>query len=152
MSDQRHESIQRFFSGQSNPDETAELCGALRADPEMRALYLDYMNLDAALSAMADLEAAAERGAALSTADLRSTDRPSVRYWRWITAAAACLAVATLVVFNRQHDRPPAQFDIATVAASTRDAISRLPDEVPPVLPEWISPTASLLDQPTFPK
>ena len=50
-----HEQIQRYVNGLASPAEAAALQAALNQDAELRALYLDYMNLDVALSAAAEM-------------------------------------------------------------------------------------------------
>ena len=48
-----HDIIQRYIAGTLADEESAALQDALKADAELRALYLDYMNLDVALEAAA---------------------------------------------------------------------------------------------------
>jgi len=152
MKDRWHEQIQRCADGQLGAEEIAELHDALDADAELRALYLDYLNLDAALGAMADTAVIAANGATRATADPRQSARPPAHYWRWAAGTAAVASLATIVMFSKRHDALRAQPDLASVTTSTRAAISRLPAFLPPVLPSWMSPTASLLDQPAFPQ
>ena len=52
-----HDLIQKQLDGIANPDESAKLKQALENDAELRAIYLDYANLDMALesSVQADI-------------------------------------------------------------------------------------------------
>ncbi|MBI5394030.1 MAG: hypothetical protein HZA91_01905 [Verrucomicrobia bacterium] len=89
-----HECIQRYVNGQATPEEAAALQKALKEDAEMRALYLDYMNLDVALGAAA--EAAAMTGnlparAQASQIMARTSGWHAWLSWRPFTAAAAGL-------------------------------------------------------------
>lgn len=152
MKDQWHEQIQCCADGQSSEEEIGALHRALGADAELRNLYLDYMNLEAALSAMADAEVTATNGAGGTTADPRRIDRPPARYWRWVAGAAAAAALVMLVMPLKRHEVLRAQPDLAAATASAHAAITRLSAGAPPVLPAWMSPTASLLDQPALPK
>jgi len=83
--DSRLDWIQRFADGLASEEEAGQLERALRDDPELRAAYLEYTNIDSALEAMA---AASE---AEATEKLISF--PRAHRWRWAAAAAA------LVVF-----------------------------------------------------
>jgi hypothetical protein len=56
-----------------------------------------------------------------------------------------------LATHSKRLDVSRAQPDLAAATASAHAAIARLPAGVPPVLPAWMSPTASLLDQPAIP-
>lgn len=152
MNESHHEQIQRFVSGRSDAEEIAALQGALSGDSELRALFVDYMNLDAALSAMADVAVPAEGDAGRVEAEPQRIGRSSPHFWRWVAATAACAAIAMLGVRTKPRDAAPKQPDFALVTASAHAAISRLPSSVPPVLPAWMSPTASLLEQPGLPK
>ena len=57
-----HEQIQRYVAGESTQEETIALQQALKDDAELRALYLDYLNLDVALGAAAEAEAMTGNG------------------------------------------------------------------------------------------
>ncbi len=54
MSPHWHDLIQNHLAGRTTPEEVLALQEALKTDAELRALYLDYMNLDVALEAMAE--------------------------------------------------------------------------------------------------
>lgn len=134
-----HASIQSYLAGQSSAEEAAELQNALKADAELRALFLDYANLDAALGTLAE---AARPPAAVLAASPQRTARWFT--WRTLSAAAACAALlAGALFFSRPASR--SQPDFTAAFASTEDAIARLPAPQTAPLPEWISPTAGIL-------
>ena len=148
MKDPGHEQIQRYVSGQAGVEEVAALQAALQADAELRALYLDYINLDEALGAAAG--AATDREGAPGVLDAASSSpaSTSAHYWRWFAVAAAACVVA--VMFERlaglrqaSRTRP----DIAAACSVTQEAIARLAVKPPPAIPAWASPTDSLLDE-----
>ena len=118
----------------------------------MRGLYLDYMNLDVALGAIADAAVMAANDSNETAIFPRPPGRLSPYSWRWVAATVACAAAAVSVMLSLHRDNTRTPPDVAAVTASTRTAISRLRTDLPPVLPAWISPTASLLEEPGFPK
>jgi hypothetical protein len=140
MSANPHELIQRYLEGRATPEEAADLQQALKESADLRALYLDYINLDGALGALAD--AAAIEGRIISEIPVAQPFR--FRWWP-IAAAAACLALALGVGLHPHRKQSPAGADLAAVIESTQDAIAQIPTPSPP-LPAWMSPTASLLD------
>lgn len=150
MSDDWHEQIQRHLNGLSSPEESSALAEALDRDPQVRALYLDYMNLDATLGAMAEtapVGALAEDG--------RPDHRPEQsrlpwNHWRWLAPAAACAALLVFGLVSERRHVVPARPDLSVATLSVGTAISRLPSQVPPPIPAWMSPTASLLERPTL--
>lgn len=86
-----HELIQRYMAGTITDEENATLREALKTDVELRTLYLDYMNLDVALEALA--------GATETAYDLppiiSSPPKPRAAwsYWRPLTAVAIAVLV-----------------------------------------------------------
>ncbi|MEQ2006911.1 MAG: LamG-like jellyroll fold domain-containing protein [Limisphaerales bacterium] len=100
-----HECIQRYVNGLATPDDAAALQEALKEDAELRALYLDYMNLDVALGAAA--EAAAMTGNLPARAQASQTAAWKSNWLRWLSwrpltaAAAIVLAVGLLWQFTR---------------------------------------------------
>jgi hypothetical protein len=147
-----HEHIQRYASGQAGAEEAAALQAALNENAELRALYLDYMNLDVALSAAAEAATIAENGISGIATFPRSPAQSSPHYGRWLAAAAACLALAMIGILPRHRDPSPTRPDVAAACSRTQEAIARLSLEPPSVFPAWASPTASMLDQPPPPK
>jgi len=143
MSGHDEELMQRHLDGCATPEESSALQETLKENAELRARYLDYVNLDVALSALADAAAVEEEIPNVTP----MLERPRFQ-WRAFAAAAAVLAsvfVAGLLI----HRKPsPARPDLAAAIASTEKAIAQMP--VPPSspLPEWISPTASMLEPP----
>jgi anti-sigma factor RsiW len=139
-----HEQIQRYINGLASPSEAAALQAALSQDAELRALYLDYMNLDAALSATAETMTFTENGrngiATFPGPHLRSS--PSS--WRWLAAAATCAALIILVLLPGHRTSSRARKDLAVIS-STQSAIERLSVKPPSLFPDWASPTASML-------
>jgi hypothetical protein len=152
MKPHRHEYIQQYVDGQSSAEAVAVLRKALGEDAELRAVYLDYINLDVALGALADA-AAVEGNRSIQTTTLHEARAGSPpHHWRWAGAAAA---FAALVVFAMLPGVPkpsrPGQ-DVAAAIASSRDATARLSFDTTSALPAWMSPTASLLEPPRIPE
>lgn len=86
-----HDLVQRYIAGTLTDDEALALQNALKCDKDLRALYLDYMNLDVALGSHADSRTAVnEMLASPSTPPSRPVRWLS---WRPLTAAAAGLAI-----------------------------------------------------------
>ena len=148
MNNRWHEQIQRYVNGQASPAEAAELQVALNQDAELRALYLDYMNLDVALSAAAEMATFTERIRNRSTKLTRPFIWSLSHYWRWIVAPAAGAALVILVLLPRHRASSPAHRDVIAAIASTQSAVARLSVEPPPLFPAWASPTDSMLNQP----
>jgi len=143
-----HEQIQRYVAGESTQEETIALQQALKDDAELRALYLDYLNLDVALGAAA--EVATMTGSEITRMAIYpgASARSILHYWRWIAAAAACAALVVLTIFPRHHDSSRARHDFDATISSTQNAIARLSVEPASSLPGWMSPTASMLQPP----
>ena len=137
-----HDIIQRHIAGSTTAEEAIGLEAALTADEKLRTLYLDYMNLDVALGALAD---AADH--VLAPQNQRTA---SWLTWRPLAAAAAC--VALLLSGARLFSRKPSSTrpDLAAAFASTENAIAHLPTPPLAPLPEWISPTAAMLEPAGF--
>lgn len=128
-----HDLIQRHLAGLTTAEEVEPLQAALKTDAELRALFLDYANLDMSLGALA--EAAPE------------PHRP-VRWHAWRPLAAAAACVGLLLIFSHKPTSP--RPDFAAVFASTESAIAHLPAPSLDPLPEWMSPTASMLPSSDF--
>lgn len=82
-----HDLIQRYTAGTLTDDEALALQNALKSDKDIRALYLDYMNLDVALGSHAESRAAVNE---MLASPITLPSRPA-RWlsWRPLTAAAA---------------------------------------------------------------
>jgi len=97
-----HDLIQRYIAGTLSDDEALALQNALKSDADLRALYLDYMNLDVALGSHAESRAAVNE--ILASPIAGETKRPT-RWlsWRPLAAAAAGIVfgmLCTSVVFG----------------------------------------------------
>ena len=147
MNNHWHEHIQRYVNGQADAAEAAALQAALAADAELRALYLDYMNLDVALGAAAEAATMAENGAGGTATLPRSPAQSSPHTWRWL-AAAACAALLAFAMMPRGRNPSPSRPDVAAACCSAQESIARLSVEPPSSFPAWASPTESMLDQP----
>lgn len=87
--DDWHALIHRHADGLATPAEAAALCDRLREDPALRAVYLDCMNLDVALAAVADAKP--------FDADIVPTAAATRPAWlRPLTAVAAGLVIGLL--------------------------------------------------------
>ena len=143
MKEHWQEQILRHANGQSSAEESAALEAALHDDAELRAWYLDYMNLDVALGAAAEAAAGAENGFGGAAT--------SPQHWRWLATAAACAALFLVAALLAHRPPPPERPDVAAACASVQSAIERLSIEVPSSFPAWASPTAGMLEQPRIP-
>jgi hypothetical protein len=143
-----HEQIQRYVAGESTQEETISLQQALKDDAELRALYLDYLNLDVALGAAAE-EATMTGNEIARMATYPGPFASSKSHcWRWIAAAGACAALVVLTNFPRHRDSSRARYDFGATISSTQNAIARLSFEPTSSFPGWMSPTASMLEPP----
>lgn len=146
-----HDLIQRHIDGTTSAQEAAALGEALNADAGLRALYLDCMNLDVAL----EEAAGAVTGMGIKSLKPGTLPQPASRrsfhLWRW-AAAAACAALILLTVPPGHRGSPSPRLDAAVTISSARQAIARLSLEPAPALPAWMSPTASMLEQPRLPQ
>jgi len=151
MKNHWQEQIQRYVDGQADAGEAEALQAALNADAELRALYLDYMNLDVALGAAAEAATITEHGTGGIAAFPRSPAQPSPHYWRWFAAAAACVAFVMYGILSLQRMPARTPPDVAAACSAARSAIAQLSVEVPTAFPAWASPTAWMLEPPRTP-
>jgi len=142
-----HETIQRYLDGLLSAEEVTELHEALYENAELRALYLDYINLDVALGTAAEAALLGENGIGKTAIFPRPPARLSTPSWRWLGATAACAALVVFAMLSTHRDSSRARPDIDATLSSTQSAIARLSVEPASPLPAWMSPTASLLDQ-----
>lgn len=146
-----HGLIQRHIAGAATAREAAALGEALHADAGLRALYLDYMNLDVALEAAAD----AVTGMGTMSPESATLPQPApgrcFHLWPW-AAAAACAALILLTALPGHRSSPSPRPDAAVTISSARQAIARLSLEPAPALPAWMSPTAPMLEQLRLPQ
>jgi len=155
MKENWHEEIQRYVAGDSTEEETAALQQALKDDAGLRALYLDYLNLEVALGVAAEMAMTSESG--VGRIVIYPQAWPVLRHWRWLaaTAVGAGAAGAALIVWTilpGHRDSPGRRQDIGAIISSSQNAIARLTFEPASSLPGWMSPTASMLQPPEIPK
>jgi FecR protein len=93
------ELTQRYLAGLATDAEAAALAQALKEDAELRALYLDYANLDVALEAAAEM--ADELHESWDDAAMRPR-RSGWRFWRSFAAAAAAVIVTAVLWMSAQ--------------------------------------------------
>lgn len=151
MNDHWHGQIQHCMTGDAAPEEITALQQALKENAELRALYLDYMNLDAALGAAAEAATITENGIGKTVTFPPPPAQLSTHYWRWL-AAAACAALVVFAMLPKHRDASRAIPDLAATISSTQSAIARLSVEPPSLFPAWASVTDAMLDQPRLPK
>lgn len=102
-----HDIIQRWMAGKAAEAESAELQEALKTDGELRALYLEYANLDAALETAAN-DASMRRASVGEFPKSAGEPQAKTRRTWWIPAAAATavavvLSWVLLVTLNREE-------------------------------------------------
>ena len=132
--DPREEWMQQYADGAASAETTASLEAALRADAEFRTLFLEYLNLDGALS----------EAAALMTGQPveKVTPFPHTRAWRrWAWAMAASVALAALIgalVFLPQASASPAVLlrQALKIHAAVPDRCYRVELKLEPALQE----------------
>src|SRR5271165_3630616 len=141
-----HETIQQYVDGQSSAKEAAALFDGLRDDADVRALYLDYVNLDMALDAMADAVAVEENESNRMTPLHEAPGGAPPHLWRWAAATVAIAAVAVFAMLPRVPKPLRTGQNAAAAITSSQNAIARLQFDAASALPAWMSPTASLLE------
>ena len=92
MNPDSHDLIQRHMAGLLTEEDAAVLQTRLKADTDLRTLYLHYMNLEVALEAQAGSR---DRVIDLLRAAPLTENKPAWRWlsWRPLTAAAAGLVI-----------------------------------------------------------
>lgn len=96
-----HDLIQRYIAGTLPDNEALELQDALKSNKALRALYLDYMNLDVALGAHAESQAVVNK--VLTSRMTGETSRAlGWLSWRPLVAAAAVMVLAAVLVWTRE--------------------------------------------------
>lgn len=106
MNASRHDLIQRHMAGLLNDEESQAFQSALKDDPALRRLYLQYMNLDVSLEAHAGSRATVHQLLA-SSLENKDSRTPVSRVWLPF-AAAAVVAVAGILAFVRLRSPSPA--------------------------------------------
>ena len=110
-----HDIIQRWFAGTATDAEAAELQEALKTDAELRALYLDYANLDAALETAAG-DASMRRASSPGISVAPKTWKAEKRRSWWIPAAAAAAVAAIFSWFLFGTPRAAKRSDVAVLS------------------------------------
>ncbi len=162
------ELLQRWREGRLSAAELDDLMRQLGTVEGRKRLRLDWFletTLPEALKA-ADLARAVAKVAPLKsvpwTGRIVAWCTGMRSAWRWATAAVALVVIALLAVSlllspgpsTRQEARVTRP-DLDAVIWSTQQAIAGMPAHSlasASALPGWMSPTASLLDQPRFPQ
>ena len=145
--------LHSHLNGTLSDTDFGKLQALLRASAEARRTLRALAMVDAKLQALGSLNTRASQ--TLVTPSLvPSVVRSSyLRFARSsLAAAAACLVLlftGTLFIHVKPTRSRP---DVAAVISSTQDVIARLSIEAPASFPAWVSPTASLLDQPRIPQ
>jgi hypothetical protein len=124
-----HDIIQRWLAGTAAEAEAAELQEALKTDGELRTLYLEYANLDAALEIAANVASMGRASLAEFPERTKERKSTSTRPW-WIPAAAAAAiaAIASWFLFVT-----PDSAKQANLAVLTREAGAVWAEAGPPV-------------------
>ena len=105
--DPRLDWISEYVQGRADAEVTARLEQALREDPEFRALFLDYLSVDGALSAHAAYRPLPEADSSLGRAAHRQPSRPlPTPVWKGL-AWAASIAVAGVLAWSAARERSP---------------------------------------------
>jgi hypothetical protein len=140
MNPDSHDLIQRQMAGLLTEDEAALLQTRLKADTDLRRLFLHYMNLDVALEAQAGSR---NRVIDLMRAAPPPESKPARRWYSWrpLTAAAAGILFGmfcTSVVFGfvgQQHGVK--KTPLAMLQPSFEDARMSLARGFPPAASLW---------------
>jgi ferric-dicitrate binding protein FerR (iron transport regulator) len=128
-------------AGGGTEREVAELRDLLHNDPEALDAYLRFTDLHVTLATGAEPAATGSLVAADFTAA-----RPRLK--GWLVYAVACAALVLIGVFVSRHKTQQPEPDLSATIASTEKAIAQMPTPSFSPLPSWMSPTASMLDQP----
>ena len=96
--DPRWDLVRQYIQGNASSETIAELTVCLRADASFRAAFLEYLNVDLALSLAQE---ARDAGVPMPAAPRRSFG-----YRKFALAAGILIAVASLVLLNLRSDRP----------------------------------------------
>src|SRR4029079_8424276 len=128
-------------SGDGTEAETAELRDLLHNDPESLDAYLRFTDLHITLATRAE-HATKDRLVAMNS----TATRPRLKHW--LILATTCAALVLIGVFVSRHKTQQPQPDLSATITSTEKAIAQMPAPSFSPLPSWMSPTASMLDQP----
>jgi hypothetical protein len=111
MNPDSHDLIQRHMAGLLTEDESTGLQTRLKADTDLRRLYLHYMNLDVALEAQAGAHSAVTEMLVSST-HAESRRRTGWLSWRPLAAVAALVFAALIgtVIFTADANASSVKF------------------------------------------
>lgn len=146
--DNWHELIQKHLAGLANPEESAKLEQSLESDAKLRALYLDYANLDMAL------ESSAKAETVLQEAQLLSERSPILKSdwfsWRPLTSAAAGIMIGVLtssMVWAYSGLKIPhvSRIAIPLVDPGFEELVTPIPATVPRSLDSWNGDTSHVV-------
>jgi hypothetical protein len=149
MNPDSHDLIQRHMAELLTDDEAAVLQTRLKADTDLRRLYLHYMNLDVALEAQAG-----SRGRVINLlrASPLTENKPAGRWlsWRPLTAAAAGIVfgmLCTSVVFGFVAQRAALvkKIPLAVFDPGFEDVEAPLDDGLPKRVGQWGVDSARLV-------
>ncbi len=99
------DSIQRYADGRASPEEVAALQSAMREDSELRAQFLDYLNLDESLAAAAAArEVVSTVGLNFRPREARHFIWPPRWLWRPVWATAFALLMVTLGIWGLRFE------------------------------------------------
>jgi len=135
------------FDGTITGDDFARLQTLLRQSAEARRMLRDLSTVETKLRELAAAQATATAILAMPRSQSVQASR---RRWTWapLATAAACLTLALGMRLLTHRKQEPAKADVVAVIESTQLAITKMPLPSAASLPEWISPTASMLRQP----
>ncbi|MES2596195.1 MAG: hypothetical protein V4662_12705 [Verrucomicrobiota bacterium] len=126
------ELIQRYITGSATAEETASLQEAMKADPKLRAAYLDLMNLDVALGAAADASDMMPLPEISKPRPIRSN---AWMQWRPLTAAAAGLMIGLFSASIVFAYSTPRLFSAKSVRRLWSESFESAPRQTLPGLP-----------------
>lgn len=151
MNPDSHDLIQRHIAGTLTGNEATVLQTRLKADTDLRRLYLHYMNLDVALEAQAGSR---DRVIDLLRAAPLTQNKPAGRWlsWRPLTAAAAGIVFGmfcTSVVFGYVMPRAVATASLlfALVDGSFEKQSGRLPSGLPTQFGVWSGDESEVVEK-----
>ena len=125
-----HDLIQGYIAGTLTDDEALALQTALKSDKDLRALYLDYMNLDVALGSHTESRAAVNE--MLASPIVGQKNRPT-RWLSWRPLAAAAAFVFSAALLWQMSDREEKIAELVEVQQARWES-STLPTETGSVL------------------
>ncbi|MEM1294660.1 MAG: LamG-like jellyroll fold domain-containing protein [Verrucomicrobiota bacterium] len=100
-SDEQLELVARYLDGQATPNEISRLEALMLEDPQLRADFLRYARVDAALPGAT--------GGLQKLVGIETRNDPTQRHFAWMALAAAAVLVVLLGVLGLiiMHDTPP---------------------------------------------